>query len=105
MVKVIILFGMPADHAEFDQYFNASYRPLLSGSPNGARVTFNRIAGAAKGDSPYHLIAEIEFPSEEAMQVGLNSEEGQTMARDLSHFGSGGVTVLFSETLVEQSFL
>lgn len=105
MVKVIILFGMPSDQAEFDQYFNASYRPLLFGVPNVERVTLNRIAGAAKGDSPYHLITEIEFPSEEAMQVGLNSKEGQIMARHLSHFASGGVTVLFSETLVEQSLL
>ena len=32
------------------------------------------------GESPFALIVELGFPSEEAMQQGLNSEAGQAMA-------------------------
>jgi uncharacterized protein (TIGR02118 family) len=102
VVKVIILFGRPKDQAAFDAYFSTHHRPLLGEISEVERVTVNRIVGAAKGDSPYQLITELEFPSEEAMQSGLNSEVGQTMARDFSQFASGGVTILFSEAILEQ---
>ncbi|MEE8348624.1 MAG: EthD family reductase [Acidobacteriota bacterium] len=100
-MKLIVLFGKPKDRTAFDAYFTDHHHPLLSDIPGVERVTVNRIAGAAKGDSPYQLITELEFPSEEAMQAGLNSEAGQSMARDFARFASGGFTVLFSETLEE----
>jgi hypothetical protein len=31
------------------------------------------VAGVAVGDSPYHLIVEIQFQSEQQMQSSLNS--------------------------------
>ncbi len=101
VVKVIVLLGTPKDQAAFDTYFTDHHYPLLFEIPEVKRVTVNRIAGAAKGVSPYQLITELEFPSEATMQAGLNSEAGQTMARDLARFASGGFTVLFSETLEE----
>ncbi len=57
-------------------------------------VQINKVAGAVVGESPFHLVVELLFLSEEAMQEGLNSDEGQTMARDLANFASGGVTIL-----------
>jgi hypothetical protein len=41
-----------------------------------------------------YLVVELEFSSEKMMRNGLNSELGQTMAKDFSNFASGGVTVL-----------
>ena len=101
MVKTIILFGTPADQATFDQYFANDHRPVLLTVPNLEQLVVNRIAGTAKGDCPYCLMVEMHFASEEAMQAGLNSEAGQTMAKDLSTFASGGVMVLFDQYVVE----
>ncbi len=101
MVKTIILFGTPADQATFDRYFSENHRPVLLKVPNLQELVVNRIAGTAKGDCPYSLMVEMHFASEEAMQAGLNSKEGQTMAKDLSKFASGGVMVLFSQSVVE----
>ncbi len=101
MVKTIILFGTPADQATFDRYFSEDHRPLLLEVPNLQELVVNPIAGTAKGDSPYGLLVEMHFASEEAMQEGLNSEAGQTMAKDLSKFASGGVMVLFAQSVVE----
>jgi len=101
VVTVLTLFGMPTDQATFDDYFEANHHPLLVKIPQVEKLVVNRIAGAATGEAPYHLIVELQFASEEAMQVGLNSEQGQAMARDFALFASGGVTVLFSQATTE----
>ncbi len=101
MVKVLVLFGMPTDQAAFDRYFARGHRPLLFQVPNAERLVVNRIAGAAEGESPFYLVTEIHFASEEAMQEGLNSEAGRALARDLQQFASGGVTILFSQSTEE----
>jgi uncharacterized protein (TIGR02118 family) len=101
MVNVLTLFGMPVDGAAFDEYFATKHRPLLLQVPNVDQLVINRIAGAASGESPFFLIVELRFPSEKAMQEGLNSEAGQAMARDYGNFASGGVTVLFSQATTQ----
>jgi uncharacterized protein (TIGR02118 family) len=102
MFSALILFGYPRDTATFEDHFDRSYRPLLLAIPGTERVTVNRIGGAAKGDPPFYLQVEVQFASEEAMQVGLNSQQGQAMAREMKLFASGGFTVLFSRTAVEE---
>ncbi len=101
MVKTIVLFGTPADQATFDRYFANDHRPILLTVPNLEQLVVNRIAGTAKGECPYCLMVEMHFASEEAMQAGLNSEAGQAMAKDLSKFASGGVMVVFAQSVVE----
>ena len=97
MVKVLALFGEPSDRETFDEYFNGNHHPLLAKIPRLEQLVVNRIAGSVLGNSPFYLIVELQFASEEAMQEGLNSEQGQAMARDFGMFASGGVTVLFSQ--------
>ena len=101
MVNVLTLFGMPVDRAAFDEHFEDKHQALLRQVPNVDQLVINRIAGAASGESPFFLIVELRFPSEKAMQEGLNSEAGQAMARDYGNFASGGATVLFSEATTQ----
>ncbi len=103
MVSALILLGVPTDPADFDTHFVEVHRPLLLRIPRVEELRLHRVAGAAKGDPPFRLVVEVRFASEEAMQEGLNSEEGQAMARDLGCFASGGATVLFCQTDVEAS--
>jgi uncharacterized protein (TIGR02118 family) len=94
MVNVLLLFGNPIDRAAFNDYFERTHRPLLTRLPELDSLRINHVAGAITGESPFYLIIELEFRSEEVMRNGLNSESGKTMARDFSNFASGGVTVL-----------
>ncbi len=99
MLKVLVLFGIPLDEDAFYRYFRTTHLPLLEAVPRVERLVVNRVAGAAIGESPFALIAELVFPSEEAMQEGLNSDAGQALARDYPEFASGGATVLFCQSL------
>jgi uncharacterized protein (TIGR02118 family) len=99
MIKVLVLFGTPEDEDTFFPHFRTTHLPLIEAVPFVEQLSTTRVAGAAMGESPFALIVELEFPSEEAMQEGLNSDPGQAMARDYPAFASGGVTVLFCQGL------
>lgn len=94
MVKVLLLFGDPVDNGLFKLHFERVHLPLLTQIPQLQGYHINSVAGAVVGDSPFHIVAELQFLSEEAMYKGLNSDQGQAMARDLANFASGGVTIL-----------
>lgn len=102
MVSALLLFGVPEDVTAFEKYFGEHFRPLLLRVPRLSELTVNRVGGAAKGVASFHMVVEALFSSEEAMQEGLNSEEGQAVARDMGHFASGGVTVLFCQRTVDR---
>ena len=89
------------DVVAFDAYFDQTHRLLLQTLPDVEQLIVNRVAGAATERAPYHLIVELRFPTEKAMQESLNAEEGQAMARDFQSFASGGVTILFCRTASE----
>ena len=95
MVKILILFGNPEDHVQFDEYFDHTHRELLKALPGVDELVVNHVSGVAIGDPPYYLIVEIHFESERRMQISLNSGHGQAMARDYSNFATGGATILF----------
>ena len=96
MVNTLVLCGRPLDKQSFDEHFTEHFRPMLREVPNVDQIVLNRLSGAAKGESPFYVVVDIQFSSEVAMQEGLNSEAGKSMAEDLAAFASGGATVLFS---------
>ena len=98
MHKVLILFGPPLDPAAFARYFEATHRPILDGLPQLDAIEVNWVGGSVTGDLPVHLLVELLFATEEALQDGLNSVAGQKMAADYPSFTSGGVTILLSKS-------
>ena len=98
MHKVLILFGPPVDQAAFARYFEQTHRPILDSLPHLGAIEVNWVAGSVTGDLPVHLLVELLFATEQALQDALNSVAGQNMARDYPSFASGGVTILLSNS-------
>ena len=94
----MVLFGTPMEKETFDLHFQKTHCPLIAKLPKLQASSINYVAGAVIGESPYYIIVELEFNTEQDMQNGRNSKFGQLMARDYSNFASGGVTVLFCNT-------
>ena len=93
-VKVLILFGKPVDEDLFGRHFESVHLKLLDDFEGLQQRSINYVAGSVTGDSPFHLLVELQFATEPDMQRALNSEAGQAMARDFTNFTSGGVSVL-----------
>lgn len=96
MVKVLAMYGQPADTAAFDDYYFKTHVPLAKTLPGlrGYEVSRGPVLGVLDGSRPHHLVATLSFDSPEAVQAALLSTQGQATAADLANFATGGVTLI-----------
>lgn len=89
-----VLYGQPDDPTAFDEYYEATHVPLANKIPNVRSWTYRHCSSLDGSTPPYHLIAELQFESLEALQAGMGSPEGQAAAEDVPNFATGGATML-----------
>jgi uncharacterized protein (TIGR02118 family) len=87
------LLRPPADPAAFDAYYTSTHVPLAEKTPGMASFTYRHCAALDGSQPPYYLIAELSFPSREAMNTALASPESQAAGADVPNFATGGVTM------------
>ena len=97
MVKLTVLYGLPADSEAFEDYYANTHVPLAAKIPNVQRFESGRVAAPDGGNPPYQRIAELWFESASVMQDSLSSPEGKAATDDIPNFATGGATVFVSE--------
>lgn len=99
MAKLVAMYKKPADAAAFDAHYFSTHVPTAKKVPGLRRyeVSTGPVASPS-GESPYHLIAILEFDSLAAIQAGLGSPEGQATAGDLANFAQAGVELLMFDS-------
>lgn len=99
MAKVLVLYKLPTNQAEFDRYYFERHVPLAKQLPGLKSYTVSQgpVMGVA-GRADIHLAAILEFDSMADIQAALASEAGKRTAEDLSNFASAGVELLFFES-------
>ena len=99
MAMLVALYKKPADAAAFDAYYYSTHVPKAKKVPGLRRydVSSGPVASAAS-ESPYHLVALLEFDSLAAIQAGLGSPEGKATGADLANFAQAGVELLMFDT-------
>ena len=55
--------------------------------------TYRHTASLDGSQPPYFLVAELSFPSQEALGASLASPEGRPPPPDVPNFATGGVTM------------
>ena len=99
MMRLLALYGHPDDPAAFDRHYREVHAPLVKTMPHLRRFEVSRSLGAPGGEqSPYYLLAEMVYDSEERLQESLASQAGADAVDDLANFATGGVTVLVADT-------
>jgi uncharacterized protein (TIGR02118 family) len=97
MVKIVVLYGPPADAGAFEGHYTTTHAGLVAKLPNLRRFEAGRFVGAPDGgEAPYYRIAELWFDSQEDLQAAMASTEGQETVADIPNFASGGATVLIA---------
>ena len=98
MVKMVVLYGHPADAAAFEDYYATTHVPLAEKIPDVRRFESGRVMPAQDGSAPpYHRVAELWFDSVESLQAATDTPEGQATVDDLPKFATGGVTLLVTD--------
>ena len=95
MAKLIVLYRIPRDPAEFDRYYAQVHTPLVKKIPGLRRLEVTRLTGAPSGASDLHQIAELYFDNAAAREAALASNEGKAAEADLPKFAEGIVSVYF----------
>ena len=93
MHVLTVCYGHPTDPAAFDAYYTSTHVPLAKKIPGLASFTYRNCASLDGSQPPYHLLAELSFPSQEALNAGMSSPEGAAAGADVPNFATGGVTM------------
>ncbi|MDZ4687527.1 MAG: EthD family reductase [Planctomycetaceae bacterium] len=98
MVKLLVLYGHPADPAAFDEYYQAVHIPLAKRMKGLKKWTIGKVLGTPDGQSsPYYYVAELYMDSRADFEALLASPEGQAAVADVPNYATGGVTFLYAD--------
>ena len=99
-VKLTVVYGTPDDPDVFDKHYNEVHVPLVERWPGLQRVEISKVSGGPGGSaSPYHLITEIYFADEDALNAALGSDAGREAGKDFMQIAPPGSFMTVSDVL------
>ena len=100
-VKLTVVYGTPEDAEAWDKRYLEGHVPIVQRWPNVQRIEVSKVSGGPFGSpSPYHLIAEIYFEDEAALNEAFSSEAGAEAGKDFGEIATPGSFMAVS-TVVE----
>jgi uncharacterized protein (TIGR02118 family) len=93
MPRLIALYNVPDDPAAFDAHYRDVHSSIVARYPGLRDVRLTTPVGVAGRPSPFHLLAEMSFDTDEDLEAALVSDAGTESARDLRNFAGAGVTL------------
>jgi uncharacterized protein (TIGR02118 family) len=103
-VKLVVLYPRPKDVEAFERVYNRDHVPMAGERLAGkTKIVATKLLGSPQGAPAFHRIAEIHFPSMDALQACAAPEGGkQTIAHAVSISSGGAPTFLVAE---EETFV
>jgi len=96
-VKLVALYRKPADIEAFERHYFDVHMPLVAKTPHLETTRVGRVKGSPMGESPYHLMAEMVFPSAALFDEAMKSPENRAAGKDLMSFAKDIVTLFVAE--------
>jgi uncharacterized protein (TIGR02118 family) len=95
MHVLTVCYAQPSDPAAFDEYYTSVHIPLARKMPGLASFTVHHCDQLGDAVPPYYLIAQLGFPSREALDAALASPEGRAAGADVPNFAAQGTVTRF----------
>ena len=93
-VKLVVLYPQPTDAKEFERVYNEEHLPMAAKKLTGVtKLAITKVLGAPEGEAVYYKMAEVYFPSAEALEASLGSEGGKETATHAVSISTGGPPV------------
>jgi uncharacterized protein (TIGR02118 family) len=97
-VKLTVVYGKPDDGETFDKHYHEVHMPIVDRWPGVERVEVAKVSGGPGGSpAPYHLITEIYFADEGALNAALSSDAGKEAGKDFMGIAPPGSFMTVSE--------
>ncbi|HEU5237134.1 MAG TPA: EthD family reductase [Pyrinomonadaceae bacterium] len=100
--KLIVIYPRPTDIDAFDKVYSKEHVPMAVEKLSGkTRIVATKVIGSPQGLPPFHVIAEVHFPTIEALQSCAASDGGkETLAHAVSISSGGSPIFLVAEEQV-----
>jgi uncharacterized protein (TIGR02118 family) len=93
-VKLIVIYPCPKDLESFERVYKTEHVPMAVEKLGGkTKLVASKIVGSPQGTPPFHRIAEIHFPSMEALQACAASDGGKQTLANAAAISSGGAPI------------
>ena len=93
--KLIVAYPQPKDVEAFDTVYQNEHVPLAVGKLAGkTKIVSTKILQSPQGTPPFYRIAEVHFPSMEALQRCADSAGGKETLAHAVKISSGGPPVI-----------
>ena len=93
--KLIVAYPQPTDIEAFEKVYQEEYVPLAIRKLQGmTKIVATKIKAFPQGAPPFHRVAEVHFPSMQALQHCANSEGGKATLANAAKISSGGPPVI-----------
>ena len=92
--KLVVLYPYPADVEVFEKAYVDEHVPMVNAEAMAGITKFiqSKVIGTADGSPPaFYRIAELHFPSLEALQNAAQSEGAQKAVAHAVEISTGGV--------------
>lgn len=93
-VKLVVIYPCPKDVDVFDKIYEAEHVPLAVKKLGGkTKIVATKILGSPQGIPPFYRIAEVYFPSMQALEACAASEGGAEALAHAVKISSGGAPI------------
>jgi uncharacterized protein (TIGR02118 family) len=93
-VKLVVIYPRPDDIEAFETVYNRDHVPMAVAKLGGkTKIVASKIVGSPQGIPSFHRIAEIHFPSVEALQACAASDGGKQTIANAVAISSGGAPI------------
>ncbi|HEV2495084.1 MAG TPA: EthD family reductase [Terriglobia bacterium] len=93
-VKLIVIYARPKDVAVFERVYQEEHVPLAVAKLSGkTKIVATKVVGSPQGTPPFYRIAEVHFPSLQALEASAVSEGGKQPLAYAVSISSGGAPI------------
>jgi uncharacterized protein (TIGR02118 family) len=98
-VKLVVMYPRPKDVEAFEKVYQNEHVPMAVEKMVGkTKIVATKVLSSPQGTPPFYRIAEVYFPSTQALQECAGSEGGkQTVAHAVSISSGGAPIFLIAE--------
>jgi uncharacterized protein (TIGR02118 family) len=98
-VKLVVIYPRPKNVDTFENIYQSEHVPLAVAKLGGkTKMVATKILGSPQGVPPFYRVAEVYFPSMQALEECAASEGGKEVLANAVKISSGGApTFLVAE--------
>ena len=94
-VKLVVMYPRPKDIQAFEKAYQEEHIPMAVKKLAGkTKAVATKVLSSPQGTPPFYRIAEIHFPSMEALEACAASQGGKETLAHAASISSGGPPVI-----------